>query len=252
MARPLHRGLSVGGGGRHSGNSQSFLDDSQMKDKTEKEDFDHTQSAGDQSFLSMKFLLRILSTDKSPTKNGVSENGFLSDPFSPGAGRSRIKFTLLLLRLSLVAIVVIALTGSFWWTISITSSSRGKIYHGYRRLQEQVVLDLKDIGHLSLGSSKVKDLEYCPPEAENYVPCFNVSESLELGFSEGEEYDRHCGPRPQDSCLVLPPTNYKIPLRWPTGKDVIWLANVKITAQEVLSSGSLTKRLVKALVTFAR
>nr|GMD88829.1 probable pectin methyltransferase QUA2 [Ipomoea batatas] len=151
---------------------------------------------------------------------------------------------MLLLRLSLVAIVVLALTGSFWWTISITSSSRGKIYHGYRRLQEQVVLDLKDIGHLSLGSSKVKDLEYCPPEAENYVPCFNVSESLELGFSEGEEYDRHCGPRPQDSCLVLPPINYKIPLRWPTGKDVIWLANVKITAQEVLSSGSLTKRMM--------
>nr|GMD76030.1 exocyst complex component EXO84B-like [Ipomoea batatas] len=52
--------------------------------------------------------------------------------------------------------------------------------------------------------SKLKDLEYYPPEAENYVLCFNALGSPGLGFSEGEEYD--------------PPVNYKILLRWPTGK----------------------------------
>nr|GMC89297.1 stromal 70 kDa heat shock-related protein, chloroplastic-like [Ipomoea batatas] len=36
-----------------------------------------------------------------------------------------------------------------------------QIYHGYNSLQEQVALDLKDIGHLSLGYSKLKDLEHC-------------------------------------------------------------------------------------------
>ena len=71
---------------------------------------------------------------------------------------------------------------------------------------------------------------------------FHVSMNLELGFPKGEENDRHCGSSSLQNCLVLPPANYKIPLRWPTGQDVIWVSNVKITAQEVLSSGSLTKR----------
>lgn len=242
MARPLHRGSSLGGGGRSPGN---ILDDAQMKVKPEKEYFDHSQSATDQSYPSVKLIYRILSLEKLPTKNSTSESGFLSDPFIPGTGRSRIKFTLFLLKLSLFVIVALALTVSFSWTLSMTKMSRGQIYQGgYRRLQEQVVLDLKDIGHLSLGSSKLKDLEYCPSENENYVPCFNMSESLEPELSKEEDSDRHCESGSQGSCLVLPPLNYKIPLRWPTGKDVIWLANVKITAQEVLSSGSMTKRMM--------
>ncbi|KAK8677553.1 hypothetical protein V6N13_143084 [Hibiscus sabdariffa] len=85
----------------------------------------------------------------------------------------------------------------------------------HRRLQEQLVSDLWDIGELSLGASKMKELEFCPEEFENYVPCFNVSENLDLG-SNG----------------------------WPTGRDIIWVANVKITGQEVFSSGSLTKRMM--------
>nr|GFD35862.1 probable pectin methyltransferase QUA2 [Tanacetum cinerariifolium] len=53
-----------------------------------------------------------------------------------------------------------------------------------------------------------------------------------------------CGPMSKQNCLVLAPPKYKIPHRWPTGRDVIWIDNVKITAQEVLSSGSLTKRMM--------
>lgn len=240
MSRPLHRGVS--GGGRLSLNGPDIWDDSQMKDKTEKEDLERNRAAGDQTHLSIKFLSRMLFPDNSPSKQSLGENGLLSDPFSPGTGRNRLKYTLLLIRLSLVVIIILALTGSFWWTISITSSSRGQIYHGYRQLQEQVVSDLRDIGKLSLGAANVKDMEYCPPESENFVPCFNVSENLDLGLSKGEEFDRRCGPGSRQTCLVLPPVNYKIPLRWPTGRDVIWHANVNITAQEVLSSGSLTKR----------
>ena len=139
-------------------------------------------------------------------------------------------------------IVVLALTGSFWWTLSISSSSRGHIYHGYRRLQEKLVSDLLDIGEFSRGPLRLKESEFCSEEFENFVPCYNVSENVELGVSDGNEVDRQCGRELRQNCLVLPPVNYKIPLRWPTGKDVIWVANVKISAQEVLSSGSLTKR----------
>ncbi|XVF64788.1 hypothetical protein PTKIN_Ptkin09bG0194900 [Pterospermum kingtungense] len=239
MSRPLHRGVS---GMRISGNGNDFWD-SQVKDKTEKEDFDRNRSSV-QSCLSLRFPFRLLFPDNSPYKYGVTENGFASDHFSVGTPRSRHKLTMLFLKLSLVVIVILALTGSLWWTISISTLSRGHIFHGYRRLQEQLVSDLWDIGELSLGPSRLKEIEFCPDESENYIPCFNVSENLALGYSDGNEYDRLCGHGSRQNCLVLPPVNYKIPLRWPTGRDVIWVSNVKITGQEVFSSGSLTKRMM--------
>lgn len=240
MSRPLQRGIS---GLRISGGSNDFSD-SQMKDKTDKEDLDRRGSS-DQGSFSMRMPFRVVFTDNnSPSKYGNNENGFASDPLISNTPRNRHKLTLLLLRLSLAFVIVVALTGSFWWTISISTSSRGHISLGYRRLQEQLVSDLWDIGELSLGSSRSKDMEFCPQEFENYVPCFNVSENLDSGLSDGREYDRNCPRGMRQNCLVLPPANYKIPLRWPTGKDVIWLANVKITAQEVLSSGSFTKRMM--------
>lgn len=238
MSRPLHRGAS---GMRFSGNSHDSWD-SQMKDRTEKEDLDRNRSS-DHGYLALRFPLKVLFADNnSPSKYNFSENGFASDPFNVGSPRSRHKLMLLLLKLSLVVILILALTGSFWWTISISTLSRVQIFHNYRRLQEQLVSDLWDIGELSVSSSRLKELEYCSQESENYVPCFNVSENLALGYSDGIENDRYCGYSSKQSCLVLPPVNYRIPLRWPTGRDIIWVANVKITAQEVLSSGSLTKR----------
>ncbi|KAI5589053.1 hypothetical protein POPTR_005G163900v4 [Populus trichocarpa] len=240
MSRPLHRGAT---GIRISGNSNDLWD-SQMKDKTEKEDMDRNRSS-DQSYLALKFPFRVLFPDNnSPSKYVNGESGFASDPFSVGSPRSRHKLTLLLLKLSLAVIVVLALTGSFWWTISISTLSRGQILHTYRRLQEQLVSDMWDIGELSLGSSRLQELEFCSQESEIYVPCFNVSENLALGYSDGSENDRHCGQSSRQSCMVLPPVNYRIPLHWPTGRDIIWVANVKLTAQEVLSSGSLTKRMM--------
>lgn len=237
MSRPSQRGIS---GVRISGGSNDFSD-YQMKDRPEKEDLDRRGSSDDSS-LAMRSPFRMSFPDSSPSKYGINGNGFVSDPYIAGTPRSRHKLTMLLLKFSLVLIVILALTGSFWWTISISTSSRGHIFLGYRKLQEQLVSDLWDIGELSLGSSRLKDLEFCTQEFENYVPCFNISGNLALGFSDGNEYDRHCMHGMRQNCLVLPPVNYKIPLRWPTGKDVIWVANVKITAQEVLSSGSLTKR----------
>ncbi|KAL8030276.1 hypothetical protein ABFX02_14G276000 [Erythranthe guttata] len=246
MSRPLHRGVLGGsGGGRFSANSHDLWEDSQMKERPDKEDVDPKRTNGpDHTHSSIKFLFRYLFPDNLSSKHGLNENSFMSDPFSPGPTRSRHKVTLSFLKFSLVVIVILALTGSFYWTLSITSTSRGQIFRGYRRLQEQVVTDLYEIGELSLGFSRMRELEYCSMESLNYVPCFNVSENLALGLSDGEEFDRHCGPGSKQSCLVLPPLNYRIPLRWPSGRDVIWLANVNITAQEVLSSGSLTRRMM--------
>ncbi|KAK7275774.1 hypothetical protein RIF29_16896 [Crotalaria pallida] len=233
MSRPLQRGVT---GVR--------TPDSKSKDKSEKEDWDNRRGSSNHSPLSPFKLLLADNNNNSHSKYGITENGFASDPFIVGSPRNRIKLMLLFLKFSLVLIVVLALTGSFWWTMSISASSRGHIYHGYRRLQEKLVSDLVDISEFSRGPSKFKELESCSEEFENFVPCFNVSENLALGSSDGNEFDRQCGRELRQDCLVLPPVNYKIPLRWPTGRDVIWIANVKITAEGVLSSGTLTKRMM--------
>ncbi|XP_057974093.1 probable pectin methyltransferase QUA2 [Malania oleifera] len=238
MSRPLQRGVS---GLRISGNSLDSWD-SQMKDKTEKEDVDGRSS--DQAYFSLKFPLHLLFPDNSSSRKSIGENGFPSDTLNMGTARYRRNMTLFFLKISLIVIVLLAITVSFWWTISISTLSRGHIFRGYRRLQEQLVSDLSDIGELSLGPARLKELEFCSQECENFVPCFNKTENLASGYAEGEEYDRHCRHGLRQNCLVLPPVNYKIPLRWPTGRDIIWVANVKITAQEVLSSGSFTKRMM--------
>ncbi|ESQ27291.1 hypothetical protein EUTSA_v10018220mg [Eutrema salsugineum] len=232
MSMPLQRGIS----GVRVSDSSDDLRDSQMKDKTEKEDLARGRSTDS---LTLRFPFAFLFSNQSSSKHG--ENGFPADPYS---ARSRHRLMLLFLKISLVLIVVIALAGSFWWTVSISTSSRGHVYHNYRRLQEQLVSDLLDIGEISIGPSRWKELEYCTLESENYVPCFNVSENLALGYSNGDENDRFCVPGARQDCLVLPPVKYRVPLRWPTGKDVIWYHNVKITAQEVLTSGSITKRMM--------
>ncbi|CAL5202851.1 unnamed protein product [Lathyrus oleraceus] len=239
MSRPLYRGVT---GIRIPDNSIDPWD-SQSKDKTDKDGLDKKGSS-DQSPLQLRSPFRLLFADNSSSKYGATENGFSPDPFVLGTPRSRHKLILLFMKFSIVFIVIFALAGSFWWTVSISTTSRGNIYHGYRRLQEKLVSDLLDIGEISYAPSRTKELEFCSQEFENYVPCFNTSDNLAQGYSDGSEFDRQCGHELKQNCLLLSPTNYKIPLRWPTGRDVIWVSNVKITAQEVLSSGSLTKRMM--------
>lgn len=169
------------------------------------------------------------------------------------ASRGRVRVALFVLKLSLVVIVVLALSGSLYWTLSISSSPRVSTYHGYRRLQEKLVADLSEIEELSLGVVKSKELEFCPQEYENYVPCYyNITEDA-VSTDDSDpplllKYQRRCfrDPNERKTCLVLAPQNYRTPLRWPTGRDFIWKENVKITGHE-FSSGSLTKRYNKNL-----
>jgi SAM-dependent methyltransferase len=244
MSRPLQRGVL--GGQRLSGNIQDYLEDSQMKVKTDKEDFDkNSKTSSDHVSLTLRNPFQFLFSDNSASKQDAIENGYIvPDPYTATALRNRHMLTLLFLKLSLVVIVVLGLTMSFLWTISLTTASGGHVVRGYRRLQEQLVSDLWDIGEISLGATRFKESEFCSQEYENYVPCFNITANLESGLTEGKEFDRRCGPMSKQNCLVLAPPKYKIPHRWPTGRDVIWIDNVKITAQEVLSAGSLTKRMM--------
>ncbi|KAK6157882.1 hypothetical protein DH2020_012130 [Rehmannia glutinosa] len=150
------------------------------------------------------------------------------------------------LLLCLVSVLVlIALLGSSSSNAfdSVTASVRPDIYSNYRRLKEQAVNDYLELK--KIGANPSKDFDLCGKEKENYVPCYNVSANLVAGFKDGEEFDRHCEvSRDQQYCLVRPPKEYKIPLTWPSGRDVIWSGNVKLSKDQFLSSGSMTKRLM--------
>nr|GMD25677.1 probable methyltransferase PMT5 [Ipomoea batatas] len=143
--------------------------------------------------------------------------------------------------------VLIALLGSSSSSTfdSVTSTAKPDIYTNYRRLKEQAASDYLELRSITLGANHVKDVGLCNKDRENYVPCYNVSAHLQAGFKDGEELDRHCEiSRGWQQCLVRPPKDYKIPLNWPSGRDVIWSANVKLTKDHFLSSGSMTKRLM--------
>ncbi|KAK2966690.1 hypothetical protein RJ640_007977 [Escallonia rubra] len=143
--------------------------------------------------------------------------------------------------------VLIALLGSSSSSAfdSVTSAARSDLYSNYRRLKEQAASDYLELRSLSLGASSLREFGLCGKERENFVPCYNVSGNLLAGFKDGEEFDRHCEvSREQQRCLVRPPKDYKTPLSWPAGRDVIWSGNVKITKDQFLSSGSMTKRMM--------
>ncbi|EPS57266.1 hypothetical protein M569_17554, partial [Genlisea aurea] len=141
-------------------------------------------------------------------------------------------------------LVLIILFGSSSDSFDSVDISRGPdVYSDHANVKSQVIVDYLDLRHFEPNRSKVFDL--CGKESENYVPCYNVTANLLAGFKDGEELDRHCQlSKSHHFCLIRPPKDYKIPLSWPVGRDVIWSANVKLSKDQFLSSGSMTKRLM--------
>ncbi|KAJ0494109.1 putative S-adenosyl-L-methionine-dependent methyltransferase [Helianthus annuus] len=126
-----------------------------------------------------------------------------------------------------------------------TTSVTREVYTNYRRLKEHTASDYIELKSFSSGNNDLKGFRFCGKEREDYVPCYNVSANVLAGYKDGEEFDRHCEVlQDQPYCLVRPPRDYKTPLSWPVGRDVIWNANVKISKDQFLSSGSMTKRLM--------
>ncbi|KAH0840385.1 hypothetical protein HID58_092316 [Brassica napus] len=158
--------------------------------------------------------------------------------------KPRIK-SLLLLILGLVALVtILAPLSSTSYDASTASTLVPNIYSNYRRIKEQAAVDYLDLRSLSLGTT-LKEFPLCAKERESYVPCYNSTENLLAGLQEGDVLDRHCEfEREKERCVVRTPRDYKIPLKWPLGRDIIWNGNVKITKDQFLSSGTVTTRLM--------
>lgn len=77
-------------------------------------------------------------------------------------------------------------------------------------------------------------MDVCPLKYAEYIPCHDISYLKELlptlDLSRREELERHCPPLENRLfCLVPPPEDYKIPVKWPTSRDYVWRSNVNHT-----------------------
>lgn len=82
----------------------------------------------------------------------------------------------------------------------------------------------------------------CPLTFNEYIPCHDLSyvKSIQssLDLSRREELERHCPPPDKNLfCLVPPPKDYKIPIRWPTSRDYVWRSNVNHTRLAEVKGG---------------
>lgn len=85
-------------------------------------------------------------------------------------------------------------------------------------------------------------MDICPLVFNEYIPCHDVSYVKELlpklDLSRREELERHCPPLERRLfCLVPPPEDYKIPIRWPTSRDYVWRSNVNHTRLAEVKGG---------------
>jgi hypothetical protein len=73
-------------------------------------------------------------------------------------------------------------------------------------------------------------VDICPLEYNEHIPCHNAAyiRSLKgLDRSRHEDLENICPPQEKHLfCLVPPPNDYKIPIRWPTSRDYVWRSNV--------------------------
>lgn len=85
-------------------------------------------------------------------------------------------------------------------------------------------------------------MNICPLIFNEYIPCHDVSYVKELlpklDLSRREELERHCPPLERRLfCLVPPPEDYKIPIRWPASRDYVWRSNVNHTRLAEVKGG---------------
>ncbi|PPE02386.1 hypothetical protein GOBAR_DD00574 [Gossypium barbadense] len=74
-------------------------------------------------------------------------------------------------------------------------------------------------------------MNICPLKFNEYIPCHDISYvkqlARDLNLSKSEQLERHCPPLGKRLfCLVPPPQDYKIPIKWPVSRDYVWRSNV--------------------------
>ncbi|XP_050229057.1 probable methyltransferase PMT7 [Mercurialis annua] len=77
-------------------------------------------------------------------------------------------------------------------------------------------------------------MNICPLKFNEYIPCHDIKYISgllpTLDLSRREELERHCPSLEKRLfCLVPPPEDYKLPIKWPTSRDYVWRSNVNHT-----------------------
>nr|CAB3477217.1 unnamed protein product [Digitaria exilis] len=81
---------------------------------------------------------------------------------------------------------------------------------------------------------KPKSFPVCDDRHSELIPCLDrnliYQMRLKLDLNLMEHYERHCPPRERRfNCLIPPPHGYKVPIKWPKSRDVVWIANIPHT-----------------------
>ncbi|XP_071686514.1 probable methyltransferase PMT6 [Rutidosis leptorrhynchoides] len=136
-----------------------------------------------------------------------------------------------------ILLVLLVITASFYTgtffgqnsnSLSISSSSSQSL--GRPIFTNKVTLTYRNSPLIIPESG----LNICPIEYNEYIPCHDpkyIKEiSPNLDHSRREDLERHCPPLEKRLfCLIPPPQDYKIPIRWPTSRDYVWRSNVNHT-----------------------
>ncbi|KAJ3687951.1 hypothetical protein LUZ61_017115 [Rhynchospora tenuis] len=74
-------------------------------------------------------------------------------------------------------------------------------------------------------------INVCPLHFNEYIPCHDIKYTStilsNLDQSRKEELEPHCPPlNKRLFCLVPPPDDYKVPIKWPLSRDYVWRSNV--------------------------
>lgn len=117
------------------------------------------------------------------------------------------------------------------------------VYRSHRRLQAEVVVNPFKGGIFGQGSVRMKELPSCDSSFEDYVPCYDQ----DAGSLAEVRHERQCqASSSRKQCLIPPPDNYKVPLRWPESSNGVWHSNVKFVDQLGLSGRRLARLKLEA------
>ncbi|CAK9322754.1 unnamed protein product [Citrullus colocynthis] len=149
----------------------------------------------------------------------------------------------------MIMLALLLMVGSFYfgtlfgnnvpiYVSHLPSNSTSSSLLGNSTIPNQVSITYRKVP-LSIPESGV---DVCPLKYTEYIPCHDVSYIKELlptlDLSRKEELERHCPPLENRLfCLVPPPEDYKIPVKWPTSRDYVWRSNVNHTRLAEVKGG---------------
>lgn len=92
----------------------------------------------------------------------------------------------------------------------------------------------EDSTNVPTDGKELDKFPVCDPELSEVIPCLDHAThkkmKLKLKTRLMEHYERHCPTSEfRMRCLIAPPSDYKVPIRWPKSRDWVWKANVPHT-----------------------